>query len=35
MKDWSWQMVATDLTWGTVLTAFSAWAGVAIVRALA
>ena len=35
MKDWSWQMVVTDLTWGTVLTAFSAWAGVAIVRALA
>ena len=35
MKDWSWQMVATDLTWGTLLTAFSAWAGVAIVRALA
>ena len=34
MKDWSWQMVATDLIWGTVLTAFSAWAGMAIVRAL-
>ncbi len=34
MKDWSLQMVATDLTWGTVLTAFSAWAGLAITRAL-
>jgi len=26
--------VAVDTTWGTVLTAFSAWAGVAITRAL-
>ena len=34
MRDWHWQMVATDLTWGTVLTAFSAWAGVAITRAI-
>ncbi len=34
MKGWSWQMVAADVTWGTVLTAFSAWAGVAIVRAI-
>jgi uncharacterized membrane protein len=34
MKDWSLQMVATDLIWGTVLTAFSAWAGLAITRAL-
>ena len=28
MKDWSWQMVATDTIWGTVLTGISAWAGV-------
>jgi uncharacterized membrane protein len=35
MRDWSWSMVATDTIWGTVLTAFSAWAGVAITRALA
>ncbi len=34
MKDWHWSMVAVDFTWGTVLTAFSAWAGVAITRAL-
>lgn len=32
MKDWHWQMVATDVTWGGVLTALSAWAGVAITR---
>lgn len=34
MKDWHWQMVATDTIWGTVLTALSAWAGVAITRAV-
>ncbi len=34
MKDWSISMVATDLIWGTVLTAFSAWAGLAITRAV-
>lgn len=34
LKDWSWQMVAADVTWGTVVTAFSAWAGLAIVKAL-
>ncbi len=34
MRDWHWHMVATDFIWGTVLTAFSAWAGVAITRAL-
>jgi uncharacterized membrane protein len=34
MKGWHPTMVAMDLTWGTVLTAFSAWAGVAITRAL-
>lgn len=34
MKDWHWHMVATDTVWGTVLTALSAWAGVAITRAV-
>ncbi len=34
MKGWHPTMVAMDLTWGTVLTAFSAWAGVAITRAI-
>ena len=34
MKGWSPVMVATDVIWGTVLTAMSAWAGVAITRAL-
>lgn len=32
MKDWHWQMVVTDVTWGGVLTTISAWAGVAITR---
>jgi uncharacterized membrane protein len=32
LKGWSWQMVAVDLTWGTVLTGVSAWAGVTITR---
>jgi len=32
MKSWSPVLVMTDLTWGTVLTAFSAWAGVALTR---
>lgn len=32
MKDWHWQMVATDVAWGGVLTAVSAWAGVWIAR---
>ena len=35
MKGWSWQMVAADTAWGTVLTAGSAWAGVMIARAVA
>lgn len=30
LRDWSWQMVATDLAWGTVLTGVAAWAGVAV-----
>ncbi len=34
MKDWHWTMVATDTTWGTVLTAVSAWAGVTVTRAV-
>jgi uncharacterized membrane protein len=34
MRDWHWSMVLTDAAWGTVLTAFSAWAGVAAVREL-
>ncbi len=34
MKDWHWTMVAVDFTWGTFLTAVSAWAGVAITRAV-
>lgn len=34
MKDWHWSMVAADVTWGAVLTAVSAWAGVAATRAI-
>ena len=34
MRDWHWTMVVTDVTWGGILTAFSAWAGVAITRAI-
>ena len=33
IRGWSWQMVATDLTWGTFLTAAAAVAGVAVARA--
>lgn len=32
MKDWSWQMTIVDTTWGAVLTATSAVAGVWAVR---
>ncbi|WP_282063592.1 DUF2177 family protein [Roseobacter litoralis] len=35
LKDWTWRMVATDLTWGTLLTATSATFGVAVTRWLA
>ncbi|WP_435258161.1 DUF2177 family protein [Thioclava sp. FR2] len=35
MRDWHWSMVVTDTTWGAVLTAFSAWAGVTITRMVA
>lgn len=34
MRDWHWTMVATDVAWGGFLTALSAWAGVAITRAI-
>lgn len=34
MRDWSLQMVATDVTWGAVLTGISAWAGLAVTRAV-
>lgn len=34
MKDWHWTMVVTDVTWGGFLTAFSAWAGVMITKAI-
>ena len=34
MRDWHWQMVLTDTLWGGTLTAFSAWAGVTITRAI-
>jgi uncharacterized membrane protein len=34
MRDWHPAMVAADFAWGTVLTGVSAWAGVAITRAL-
>lgn len=30
LADWSWEQVITDGLWGTALTGFSAWAGVAI-----
>jgi uncharacterized membrane protein len=35
LRDWHWSMVVTDTLWGTVLTALSAWAGVAITRVVA
>jgi uncharacterized membrane protein len=35
MKDWHLSMVATDVAWGTVLTALSAWAGVTLTRMIA
>ena len=34
MKDWSWQMVLADTTWGAVLTGGSALVGVLVTRAL-
>ncbi len=35
MRDWHPSMVATDVLWGTVLTGFSAWAGVTLTRMIA
>jgi len=35
LRNWSLSMVAVDLIWGTVLTGFSAWAGVMIARQIA
>ena len=35
LKGWTWRMVATDLTWGTMLTGFSAIAGVWVARMVA
>lgn len=35
LRDWSWQQVAVDGLWGTVLTGVSLWAGVAAARLLA
>ena len=32
MKDWTWRMTVTDVTWGTCLTAVSATGGVWISR---
>ena len=34
LKGWSWQMVAADVTWGMLLTGFSAWVGVTSTRAI-
>ncbi len=34
LKGWSWQMVATDVVWGGVLTAISAYLGYVIARML-
>ena len=35
LRDWHWSMLVIDTLWGTALTALSAWAGVAITRAVA
>ena len=32
LKDWTWRMVATDFTWGTLLTGTSATVGVVVAR---
>lgn len=34
LEDWTWRMVATDFTWGSLLTGVSATVGVAIARAV-
>lgn len=33
LRAWSLQMVVVDVTWGAVLTGFSAWLGVTLTRA--
>lgn len=35
LKGWTWQMVATDFTWGSLLTGVSATIGVAAARLVA
>lgn len=32
LKGWNWRLVVTDVTWGAVLTAVSAWIGVSVAR---
>lgn len=34
LRGWTWEMVATDVAWGTALTAGAALAGLAITRAI-
>ena len=34
LRDWSWQMVITDFTWGAVLSGVTAGAGLLVARAL-
>lgn len=34
LRDWSVEQVIVDTVWGGILTSFSAWAGVAAVRAM-
>jgi uncharacterized membrane protein len=34
LKGWNLRMVVTDVAWGTVLTAVSAWGGLAITKAI-
>lgn len=31
LADWSWEQVVVDGLWGTFLTGFAAWAGVAVI----
>ena len=33
LVDWTWEQVFVDMLWGTLLTGFSAWAGVAALTA--
>ncbi|OCX66481.1 hypothetical protein BFP70_04415 [Thioclava sp. SK-1] len=34
LRPWSWEQVITDTIWGGVLTGFSAWVGVVVVRTI-